>query len=154
MTTAAWIWFAVAVVLGLVEITTLTLAFAMVATGAAAAGVVAVLGGSGAVQSGVAAAVSAAGLLVVRPIVQKHLTAAGDVRTGIHAMVGHPAVVTAPVSSHGGQVRIGGELWQARLAFDDADSTELPLHTHVTVAGVDGTTVTVYPSDPLPKELA
>lgn len=151
MTTAAWIWFAVAIVLGLVEITTLTLAFAMVATGAVAAGIVAVAGGSVAVQSGVAAAVSSAGLLVVRPVVQKHLTGAGDVRTGIHAMVGHPAVVTVPVSSHGGQVRIGGELWQARLAAVSSDSTELPVAAQVTVAGVDGTTVTVYPSDPLSR---
>lgn len=151
MTTAAWIWFAVAVALGLVEVATLTLAFAMVATGAAAAGLAAVLGGSGAVQSGVAAAVSAAGLLVVRPIVTRHLSDAGDVRTGIHAMVGHPAVVTLPVSSHGGQVRVGGELWQARLALDLSDETTLPANTHVTVARVDGATVTVYPTEPLSR---
>lgn len=153
MTTAAWIWFAVAIVLGLVEITTLTLAFAMVATGAVAAGIVAVAGGSVAVQSGVAAAVSAAGLLLVRPVVQKHLTGAGEARTGVDAMVGLPAVVTVPVTEHGGQVRIGGELWQARLAVH-SDHAELPVQMHVAVARVDGATVMVYPTDPTPKELA
>ena len=153
MSAAAWTWFAVAIVLGVVEVTTLTLAFAMVATGAVAAGVVAVAGGSVAVQSGIAAAVSAAGLLLVRPVVQKHLTSAGDVRTGIHAMVGLPAVVTVPVTNRGGQVRVGGELWQARLAISSED-TELAADTPVTVAGVvDGTTVTVYPTQPIPEEL-
>jgi membrane protein implicated in regulation of membrane protease activity len=146
---AAWAWFAVAVALGVAEITTLTLAFAMVAVACALAGVAAAAGAGIAVQVPVAVGTGLAGLLVVRPVVRRHLTSTGDTPpTGIRALIGAPAIVVSSVTGHSGQVRVGGELWAARLAAS-ADDEEHPLvaGTRVWVASVDGATVTVYPSE-------
>ncbi len=63
-----------------------------------------------------------------------------EVRTGVENLVGSTGVVAerlAPV----GQIRVLGELWQAR------SSTELPLGARVRVVAVDELTLEVEPAD-------
>jgi membrane protein implicated in regulation of membrane protease activity len=149
VSTAAWIWFAIALVLGVAEVATLTLAFGMVAVATTAAGIAAALDAPVAAQSAIAVVGGCALLLVVRPVVRRHLATSDDLPTGIRALIGSSAVVTVPVTGHGGQVRVRGELWAARLAVETFGSSTpaLPEGAHVTIAAVDGATVAVYPTE-------
>jgi membrane protein implicated in regulation of membrane protease activity len=64
----------------------------------------------------------------------------GHLRTGAAALVGAPAVVLQRVDGHGGQVKIGGEVWSAR-AFDEDHAFEPG--TRVEVLKIDGATALV-----------
>jgi membrane protein implicated in regulation of membrane protease activity len=120
----AWVWWLIAaVLLALVEVTTLSLVFAMFAGGALAAALVDVVGGDAntvAFQVAAFVAVSVALLGVVRPIARKHLTHPGESRTGVAALVGARAVVVERVDGHGGRVKLAGEIWSARSYDGDA----------------------------------
>ncbi len=152
MGTAAIVWFVLAVVLGGAELATLTIALGLGAVGAAAAGVVALLGAGVPVQGGVF--VAGTGLLVVgvRPVVRRHLLGPGaGARSGTDALIGTTARVTSPVGPAGGQVKVGGELWAARLTFPGFAEAGHPLPTgsSVVVTAVDGASVLVSPLEPL-----
>ena len=115
----AWIaWLGLAVALGMLELFSLDLVLLMLAAGAIV-GMVGALAGL-AVWAQVLAAVAAslAALLLVRPNVVRRLHSGPDLVLGHDALVGRTAVVVQEVSSQGGQVRIGGELWTAR-PYDD-----------------------------------
>jgi membrane protein implicated in regulation of membrane protease activity len=147
MPIAAWVWFVVAAGLGVAEVMTLTLAFAMVCTACVLAGATAALGGPMIAQVAVAVVAGGAGLAVVRPVVSRHLHGPDSVRTGAGALPGTSAVATLPVTSDGGQVRLDGVLWRARLAYDTSPPAALPPGSEVVVASVDGATLVVYPSE-------
>jgi membrane protein implicated in regulation of membrane protease activity len=116
---ADWlIWVLVAGALAIGEVLSLTLVLAMPAVGALAAALVAALGGGVAVQLVAFIAVSAALLLVVRPIARRHVRMPPQLRTGAAALVGRNAVVIERVDGDGGLVRLGGEVWSAR-AWDE-----------------------------------
>jgi membrane protein implicated in regulation of membrane protease activity len=140
----AWAgWLGLAVVLGIVETTTLDLVFLMLAGGAVAGAVAAAFGAPLLLQALVAIVASAALLGVVRPIARRHLRTPLDTRTGVAALVGRDALVIARVDAHSGQVKLGGEVWSAR-AFDDHDVIEPG--ERVQVAQIDGATALVYRS--------
>ena len=114
-----WVWWVIAaVLLVVVEITTLDLTFVMLAGGALAAATTgALVGGDGAValQFAAFAVVSVALLGVVRPIAKRHLMrSTPETRTGVAALVGARALVVERVDGHGGQVKLAGEIWSAR----------------------------------------
>jgi membrane protein implicated in regulation of membrane protease activity len=116
---ADWlIWVLVAGALAIGEVLSLTLVLAMPAVGALAAALVAAHGGGVAVQLVAFIAVSAALLLVVRPIARRHVRMPPQLRTGAAALVGRNAVVIERVDGDGGLVRLGGEVWSAR-AWDE-----------------------------------
>src|SRR3954466_11542911 len=102
----------------MLELFSLDLVLLMLAAGAIV-GMVGALAGL-AVWAQVLAAVAAslAALLLVRPNVVRRLHSGPDLVLGHDALVGRTAVVVQEVSSQGGQVRIGGELWTAR-PYDD-----------------------------------
>ena len=66
---------------------------------------------------------SAASLLVLRPVAQRHLRTPARLRTGTAALVGERAVVLERVDRDGGQVKLAGEAWSAR-AFDEDEVIE------------------------------
>jgi membrane protein implicated in regulation of membrane protease activity len=116
---ADWlIWVLVAGALAIGEVLSLTLVLAMPAVGALAAALVAAFGGGVAVQLVAFIAVSAALLLLVRPIARRHVRMPPQLRTGAAALVGSNGVVIERVDGEGGLVRLGGEVWSAR-AWDD-----------------------------------
>jgi membrane protein implicated in regulation of membrane protease activity len=140
----AWAgWLGLAVVLGIVETTTLDLVFLMLAGGAVAGAAAAALGAPLLLQAVVAIVASAALLGVVRPIARRHLRTPLETRTGVAALVGRDALVIARVDAHSGQVKLGGEVWSAR-AFDDHDVIEPG--ERVAVAQIEGATALVYRS--------
>lgn len=140
-----WVaWIGLAVVLGIVEVTSLDLVFAMLAAGALAGAVTAMATDLLVVQVLVALAVAVAMLGVVRPIALRHLRTPLAIRTGVAALVGERGLVIEPVDRENGRVKIKGEIWSART-FD-------PTHTiaagrHVEVMSIDGATAVVYESE-------
>jgi membrane protein implicated in regulation of membrane protease activity len=138
----AWAgWFGLAVVLGIVELTTLDLVFLMIAGGALVGAAASLLGAPLLLQVVLALAASAALLGVVRPVARRHLESAPSTATGAAALVGRSAVVTARVDATGGQVKLAGEIWSAR-SFDERDVLE-PGQA-VEVYAIDGATAVVY----------
>ncbi len=140
----AWAgWLALAVVLGIVETTTLDLVFLMLAGGALAGALAAALGAPLLLQAVVAIVATAALLGVVRPIAQRHLRTPIEARTGVAALVGRDALVTQQVDAHQGQVKLAGEIWSAR-AFDEHEVIQPG--EKVQVVEIDGATAVVFRS--------
>ena len=106
-----------------------------------AAGASALVTGSLVVGGGVF--VVSAGLLVfaVRPPLRRKLERGlGHHESHIKRLVGATAVVVRRVDGHGGQVKIGGDLWSARAV--DADDVLEP-GEHATVMEISGATALV-----------
>jgi membrane protein implicated in regulation of membrane protease activity len=141
---AALLWVALAVVLAVAEAFTGTLVLLMFAAGAIAAAVAAGFGG-GLVAQGVAfAVVSALSVWVLRPIIKKHAIPAlkgEDERIGVKALEGAPGVVLEQVTEDSGLVRVGGEVWTARVY--DATQVIEP-DERIRVIELRGTTAMVW----------
>jgi membrane protein implicated in regulation of membrane protease activity len=136
-----WVWWIVAAgILAVGEIATLGFFLGPIAIAAALASFVALAGGSLAAQWIVFVAASIATLLVLRPIARRHMRTPARIRTGTAALVGRRAMVLERVDLHGGQVKIGGEVWSAR-AYDEDEVIEPG--TRVEVMEIDGATALV-----------
>jgi membrane protein implicated in regulation of membrane protease activity len=140
-----WVaWLGLAVVLGIVEVTSLDLVFAMIAVGALSGAATALVTGNLAVQVLVALAVSIGMLFVVRPIALNHLRTPRAIRTGVAALIGERGLVIEQVDEHSGRVKLKGEVWSART-YDP--SHVIPAGKHVEVVEIDGATAVVYESE-------
>lgn len=120
-----WVsWFALAVLLGVLELVSLDLFLAMLAGGALVGAVTALVGGPLPLQL-VLALISSVGLLgVVRPSVIRRLHSGADLKTGAEALIGKRATVLRELV-HGspGRVKIEGEEWTAE-PYDEDDRIE------------------------------
>ena len=117
----AWqVWLGLAIGLGVLELFSLNLILLMLSAGAVVGMVAALLGLDQWVQVLAAVLTSIAALGLVRPSVVKRLRTGPTLVLGHEALVGRTGVVVEEVSSQGGQVRIGGELWTARPYDEDA----------------------------------
>ncbi len=137
-------WIGGALILGLVEVASLDLVFAMLALAALVAALAAFLGASFPVQ--VIAFVLASGLLlaVARPLALRKLKPAGPgERTGTAGQVGRRAEVLTAVTGRSGLVKLSGEQWTARSA--DA-ATTFEIGAVVLVVQIDGATAVVGPA--------
>ena len=139
------VWLGLAVVLGLVEVTSLDLVFAMLAAGAVAAALTALVTDNIVVQSLVAILVSVGGLAVVRPVALRHLKTPHAIRTGTAALVGERALVLSPVDRDGGQVKVKGEVWSARTY--DPHASVIEAGRSVQIVEIDGATALVYEAE-------
>jgi membrane protein implicated in regulation of membrane protease activity len=146
-------WLIAAVLLGVAEFLTLTLAFGLLAGAALVAAVAAGLGASVPVQLLVFAVTGGVALVAVRPIAKRHLALPPVSREGSDALVGRSAVVTSEVSATGGVVHLSGEDWSARPYVD---GLVIPAGVQVDVLEIAGATALVHPRDallePLPRE--
>jgi membrane protein implicated in regulation of membrane protease activity len=140
-----WVaWIGLAVLLGIIEVTTLDLVFAMLAAGALAAAVTAMVTDAVLLQVLVALVVSVAMLGVVRPLALRHLRTPLAIRTGTDALVGQRGLVLEPVDGHNGRIKLRGEVWSART-YDP--STSIEAGRHVEIVQIDGATAIVYESE-------
>ncbi|HET7531202.1 MAG TPA: NfeD family protein [Mycobacteriales bacterium] len=139
---ADWlVWLVAAGALAAAEVLTLTLVLGMLAAAAVVAAVVA--GVAPAAVQVAAFAVTAVLLIgVVRPVARRHRHVPASIRTGTDALVGRRATTLTAVDAHGGQVRLGGEIWTARSYDDDV---VIPAGAAVDVAQIDGATAVVLP---------
>src|SRR3954452_18908607 len=115
--TAAVIWLIAGLALLAAEVLSGEFVLLMIGGGAlAAAGASAIVGDDLLVGVGVFAVASVLLLFAVRPALRRRLDRGIDPGVMHHrALVGNTAFVVRRVDGHGGQVRIGGELWSARL---------------------------------------
>ena len=134
-------WTAVAILLGLAELLSLDLVLLMLAVGAGAGILTALLGLPIAVQVLAAIGTSIAMLALVRPSIAKRLQSGPELTLGHDALVGKQGVVVTEVTGDGGQVRIGGELWSAR-AYDE--SSVIPPGARVDIFQIKGATALVH----------
>lgn len=137
-------WLSLAVVLGVVEVTTLDLTFLMLSAGALAGTGVALAGGPFFLQAIAALVTAVAMLALVRPVALRHLRTPGATRTGTAALVGSEAVAIERVDAHSGFVKLKGEVWSAR-SYDPTHVIEPG--RHVEVMQIDGATAVVYESE-------
>ena len=137
-------WLVLAALLGIAELMTATLAFGLLAVAALAAAIVSGLGLGLPVQLGAFAVTAGVGLGVVRPLAARHIRQPPLLRSGTSALVGRSATVVEQVTAHGGQVRIGGEVWSAR-SYDE--SQVIPVDSTVVVFAIEGATALVHPRE-------
>jgi membrane protein implicated in regulation of membrane protease activity len=137
-------WLGLAVVLGIVEVASLDLVFAMLAAGALAGAVTAAFTDSVALQAVVSMAVAIAMLFVVRPVAIRHLRTPLAIRTGIAALVGEHGLVLERVDAHNGRIKLKGEVWSAR-SYDPSHVIEAG--SPIEVVQIDGATAIVYEAE-------
>jgi membrane protein implicated in regulation of membrane protease activity len=144
--TAAVIWLIAGLALIAAEVLSGEFVLLMLGGGAlAAAGASALLGGGPLLGVGVFAVASVLLLFAVRPALRRKLDRGIDHSVMHHrALVGNTALVVARVDGHGGQVKIGGDLWSAR-SLDGHHVIEPG--ARVTVMDISGATALVVPQD-------
>ena len=141
----SWIiWIIVAAALGVAEILTVTAALGLLAVAALIAAATAALGFGTGVQLAAFTIAAVAGIVVVRPLVQRQLRQASRQRFGVAGLVGRQAHVVQEVTGQAGRVRIGGEEWSAR-AYDE--TLVIPAGATVDVIRIEGATALVYPRE-------
>lgn len=139
----AWqVWLCLAIALGVLELLSLDLVLLMLAAGAVLGMVTALAGLGVPLQVLAAVAGSVAALAFVRPGFVKRLESGPDLVLGHDALVGKQGLVVEQVSSQGGRVRIGGELWSARPYDDDV---VIEPGAKVDVYQIKGATALVHP---------
>lgn len=140
-----WVlWLIAAVVLGIVEVTTLSLVAGFFAGGALAAAAVDALGGPMLLQVVAFVVTSLALIGAVRPVVTRHLTQSPQIRTGVAALIGRSAQVLERIDADHGQVKLSGEVWTAR-PYDP--SLVIEPGATVEVMEIRGATALVYPQE-------
>ncbi|WP_062078617.1 NfeD family protein [Demequina globuliformis] len=138
-------WFVGAIVLGIVEIFTLDLVFAMLAAGALAGGAAALLGADFWVSMVLACVVAALMLFTLRPWLLKSIRARSVlVETNSAALVGEEGRALDQVTEFSGRIKLAGEVWSARTRDDAQPITE---GTDVTVVDIKGATAIVEPEN-------
>jgi len=141
------IWVAVAIVAGMVEIFTLDLIFLMTAGGALAAALTAVLTDSVTLSILVFAVSTLALLLGARPPLRAYMQrSVPSEPMHTDALVGRRAEVVAAVGAESGRIRLGGELWSARL---ENGHPPIAAGNTVFVVRIEGATAVVRLHPPL-----
>jgi membrane protein implicated in regulation of membrane protease activity len=118
---AAWLlWLIAAGLFAAGEVASLDLVLLMFAGGALGGMVVALVGLGVPFQLLAFLVVSAALLVVVRPVAKRHLIdRTPEQIDGVAAYVGRTAVVSQRVDNTAGRVRLGSDEWSARTQLDD-----------------------------------
>ena len=136
-------WLAAAFVLGLLEMLSMDLILIMLAIGAVAGMIAALLGIPEAAQVLVAAGTSVAMLALVRPSLTKHLKSGPELRLGHGKLVGKQGLVTETITAlNPGRVRVAGDVWSAE-PYDE--SLTIEAGETVEVFEIRGATAYVHP---------
>lgn len=136
-------WLAAAGLLVVGELFSLDLVLLMLAVGATAGMVMALVGAPVVAQALVAAVAAVAMLALVRPSFVKRLHSGPDLVQGHAKLVGRHGTVTEPITGlQTGRVRIGGEEWSA-APYDD--TLTIAAGETVEVLQIRGATAYVYP---------
>lgn len=136
-------WFVGAMALGIVEVFTLDLTFAMLAGGAIAGGTAALLGAPWWLCLIVACAVASLLILALRPYLLHSIRSRAElIETNVVALVGRLARTLSDVTEHAGRVKLNGEVWSARTQIDAA---AIPEGAEVVVLEIRGATAIVSP---------
>lgn len=138
-------WGLAALGLAAAELFTLDLTLLMLAAGALAGGVTALIfPGLVWLQILVAIITAVATLFLLRPTLLEKVRSAPGYRSSLDTLVGAGGVATTAITSSTGEVKVDGQLWEARsfdpdLAIDAGEPVE--------VFSINGVTLTVYPTN-------
>ena len=133
-------WVGIALALGAIELASVDFVFLMLAGGALAGALAALLGVPVVGQVLVSLAVAALALLLVRPVIKRQFTVPDTRDIGTAAQIGRSALVLSTVTGTDGRIKLGGETWTARTAPDAAAC--LP-GQEVRVVSIEGATAIV-----------
>lgn len=133
-------WVGIALALGAIELASVDFVFLMLAGGALAGAIAALLGVPVVGQVLVSLAVAALALLLVRPVIKRQFTVPDARDIGTAAQIGRSALVLSTVTGTDGRIKLGGETWTARTAPDAAAC--LP-GQEVRVVSIEGATAIV-----------
>ena len=130
------VWLALAVVLGVIELSTMGLFTIWFAIGAVASMLAALLGASLLIQLIVFAIVSALSIVVIRPWVKEHVNNKA-VKTNIDAAIGRKLIVKTDIDNlkGTGKVDMEGSTW---LAASSDDNVRIAAGEEVVVVKVSG----------------
>jgi membrane protein implicated in regulation of membrane protease activity len=136
-------WLGLSIVLGVVEMFSLDLIFAMLAAGAVVGMVAAIVGLPVAVQIVAALAASIAMLALVRPAFVKRLHSGPELALGHGKLVGTRGLVTQEITGlAAGRIKVAGELWSA-LPYDE--HLKIAPGETVEILQIKGATAYVHP---------
>jgi membrane protein implicated in regulation of membrane protease activity len=138
--TTALVWLIVGVVLIVAEVVSGDFVLVMLGVGALAGAGSAALFGNAFVDVAVFAVASIGLLVLARPALKRRFLSGPGVKTNVEALVGARAVTMSTVDSHGGQVKLAGEVWSARSI---AEGQVIDPGTTVTVVEISGATAVV-----------
>ncbi|MHA7175878.1 NfeD family protein [Arthrobacter sp. Sr24] len=140
------IWLTVFLLLAVAEMLTLNLYFILMSVGALAALMAFLFGAELWLQIVVFCVVALATTVLIRPLAMSHLhRGPADQLSNVERLIGHSAVVLETVGTGGGLVKIGGDIWTARIS----GGAQIPVGATVEVAAIDGATAIIsHPSTP------
>jgi membrane protein implicated in regulation of membrane protease activity len=147
LTQYAWIvWLVLILAFATIEVFTLEMTFLMMAFGSVAGLLSGLFGVPWWAQFLIAAVVSVALIVTLRPPLLRLLRRGGDpARSNVDALIGADGSVVRTVTPSGGQVRLqNGEVWTARLS-PITEQPDVTVGDRVLVTGVDGATAVVVP---------
>lgn len=137
------IWLVVFLLLAVVEMLTLSLYFILMSAGALAAIVAYLLNADFWLQMVVFCVVALATTVLIRPVAMAHLRRGPtETLTNVERLIGHSAVVLEAVNENAGLIKIGGDVWTARVR----GGSEIPAGATVEVAAIDGATAIITAS--------
>lgn len=136
-------WGVLALLLATAELLTMDLTLLMLAAGALAGGVVALLFPHLLwLQVIVALATAVATLFLLRPTLLEKARQAPGYRSSLDDLIGSFGDVTTRITANSGEAKVDGQIWQAR-SYDDAITIEAG--ERIEVYKLDGITLIVYP---------
>lgn len=134
-------WLSLAALLAVTELLTLDFTLLMLAVGAAAGGVVAVLFPAAFwLQIGVALLVAVTMLALLRPTLLRRIRDLPGYRSSVDKMVGSSGVALSEITQSGGEVKVAGEVWTAHSI-----EGRIAAGTEVEVYQIEGVVAIVYP---------
>lgn len=141
----AWaVWLVIAGGLAISEMVTLDLTLLMLAGGALAGGLTAlVVPGLVWVQVLVAVVVAVALLGLLRPTILRRVAHGPGYQSSVEQLVGSTGRTIREVTASDGSVKVSGETWSAR----SYDGQPIAADVEVEVFEIDGVTAVVYPKD-------
>lgn len=130
-----YIWIGIAVLMGIIEASTVQMVSIWFVLGSLAASVSCIFTDNIYIQIAVFLIVSFASLIATRPFVKK-ITKFGKIKTNLDSTVGKTAVVTSDIDNikSRGAVSVGGKIWTAR----SADGKLIPKDSNVKVVSIEG----------------
>lgn len=137
------LWLALAVLLGVAEILSMDFVLIMIAIGALAGSVVgAIFPPLWWLQIVAAAAVSVGMLVLARPTLMHRVNQLPGYRSSTDKMVGSSGIATSDISGDGGEIKVDGQTWTARVY---TPQTVISKGTEIEVYAIDGAIAVVYP---------
>jgi membrane protein implicated in regulation of membrane protease activity len=138
------VWLILVVVLGVAEILTLTAVLGILGAAALITSIAAAVGIPVPLQLGVFAVASVVGVVLVRPVVRRHLQRPPMHVFGPAAHAGKTARVVHEIHGENGRVRIDGKDWTAPT-YDEA--LVIPVGTMVDELEINGVIALLYPKE-------